>query len=60
MHAAGFLLCARRAWGWGRAAVAEETAWLMDVVMRALQTATAYLGSEFVGDLTLLQLVQSA
>jgi len=55
----GILLQGRARYGWGRAAEAAETQWLLPAALKAMAQAEAYLHSEHSGDLNLTQLVQT-
>ncbi len=54
-----FLVALRAHYGLGRAAVAEETTWLLETTFRVVQDTNAFLLSEYVGDVSFPQLVQS-
>eukprot|EP00051_Salpingoeca_urceolata_P011544 m.143246 g.143246 ORF g.143246 m.143246 type:complete len:190 (+) comp17162_c0_seq1:382-951(+) len=59
MATIAFLLCCRAFWRHGRADTAfAETDWLVGAAARAIQRANEYLMSEFVGQVSLLELVQ--
>ena len=56
----GLILAGRVRFGWGRATeAAEETQWVVLSTLAAITHAEAYLSSEHVGELSLVQLVQS-